>query len=118
MTSNAPYTGPSVPEMLATHTLARNIIGYYDHPTSDRILDDTEMNLLYRFVAKPTLETRNAILTEQGIDGSAAEMPKGDQSLVAYLIFEHGEGRQGMLNEGEIELLKGWFEGMSWKILG
>ncbi|UPX19461.1 uncharacterized protein EKO05_0009721 [Ascochyta rabiei] len=47
------YTGPSVSDMIGNKTLAENIIKYHDHPTSDSILDDDNLNLLQRFVEDP-----------------------------------------------------------------
>lgn len=102
-TPSPPYTGPSVPTMLASHTLASNIIKYHAHPTSGRILDDAELALLRRFVEHP--EQRDAILAEQGIDKEGEG--EGLQSLAGYIVLKHGKG--DLLNEGEIEMLREWF---------
>jgi hypothetical protein len=52
--SAKPYTGPSVPDMIRDKTLAENIITYHNHPTSDSILDDDNLNMLRRFVEDPS----------------------------------------------------------------
>ncbi|KAF2852871.1 hypothetical protein T440DRAFT_466443 [Plenodomus tracheiphilus IPT5] len=108
-TLEAPYTGPSVPHLLANHLLAQNIILYHAHPTSSAILDSSELALLHRFVANPTPETRATILAEKGIED---EIPKGETSLVTYVIFEHEPERKNLLDGGEIEMLRVWFEGL------
>jgi hypothetical protein len=102
------YTGPSVADMVRDKTLAENIIKYHDHPTSDQILDDHNMNLLQRFVQNPN--DRDQLLQEEGIDGN--KPLKGRQaSLAAYVIWAHGkeEADGGMLTEGDIERMRKWF---------
>ena len=42
------YTGPSVPHMLATRTIARCVIA--QHGTSNEIFDDRELGILRDFV--------------------------------------------------------------------
>ena len=63
--SSRAYTGPTVSEMITTHTLAQNIIKYHDHPTSDQILDDSELDLLKCFVNNP--DERDQILKDHSL---------------------------------------------------
>lgn len=99
--SSPPYTGPSVPDMIESHTLAENIIKYHEYPESARILDDSELSLLRQFVQHP--ENRDAILKNKGVTN--AEECNG--SLVTFLIFKHGN--EDLLAESEIEALRKWF---------
>lgn len=107
--SAKPYNGPSVPDMVRTKTLAENIIKYHNHPTSDSILDDSNLDLLERFVSDPT--KRSQILLDEGID--ADESLKGKQaSLAAYAVWAHGRGDMdgGMLQDSDVGMLRSWFE--------
>ena len=104
-----PYTGPSAADMIRNKTLAENIIEYHDHPTSDSILDDDNLDLLQRFVEDPS--QREQILEAEGIDPNRSL--KGQQaSLAAYAVWAHGreDVNGGVLKEGDISLLKRWFE--------
>lgn len=104
------YTGPSVPTMIQSKSLAENIIKYHNHPTSDSILDDANLDLLQRFVNEPG--RREELLREQGIDPEESLEGK-EASLAAYVVWAHGRGDMdgGMLKEGDMEMLRGWFEG-------
>lgn len=104
------YTGPSVADMLREKTLAENIIKYHEHPTSDSMLDDDNLNLLQRFVKDPS--QRDQILKDEGLDPN--ESLQGRQaSLAAYAIWAHGKDdvNGGVFKESDIELLGKWFEG-------
>jgi len=101
--SSPPYTGPSVPEMVATHTLAENIIKYDDAATGNSILDEENLALLRRFVENPP--DRDAILKDEGIEDGEGT---GLQSLAGYMVLKHGKG-DNMLDEREIEMLREWF---------
>ncbi|KAF2630186.1 hypothetical protein BU25DRAFT_408764 [Macroventuria anomochaeta] len=108
--SSKPYTGPSVADMLRDKTFAENIIKYHDHPTSDSILDDENLDLLQRFVEDPS--KREQILKDEGIDPNGSL--KGQQaSLTAYAIWAYGKQDVdgGLLKESDVELLRQWFEG-------
>lgn len=103
------YTGPSVPDMIRTKTLAENIIAYHNHPTSDIILDDSNLDMLQRFVSDPS--KRSQILLDEGID--ADESLKGKQaSLAAYVVWAHGREDMdgGILKDSDVEMLRLWFE--------
>lgn len=104
------YTGPPVPDMLRDKTLAENVIKYHDHPTSDSILDDDNLNLLQRFVEDPS--QREQILRAEGIDPN--ESLKGRQaSLAAYAVWLHGreDADGGALKDSDFEVLRKWFAG-------
>ncbi len=106
--ASLPYTGPSVPDMIRTKTLAENIIKYDDHPTSDSILDDDNLDMLQRFVEDPS--QREEVLKAEGIEPN--EPLKGQQaSLAAYAIWAHGREDMdgGILKESDVEMLKQWF---------
>ena len=108
--SKVAYTGPSVQIMLSSKTLATNIIKYHNHPTSDSILDDSNLSILESFVRDPS--QRAQILAEEGIDVN--EPLEGKQvSLAAYTVWAHGrkEAEGGsVLKEEDVDLLREWFE--------
>lgn len=107
--ASKPYTGPSVPDMIHDKTLAENIIKYHDHPTSDSMLDNENLNILQRFVEDPS--RREQILQVEGIDPD--EPLKGKQcSLAVYAVWAHGRVDEdgGPLKESDVELLRKWFE--------
>ncbi|KAF2127105.1 hypothetical protein P153DRAFT_398475 [Dothidotthia symphoricarpi CBS 119687] len=101
--SSPVYTGPSVPDMIASHSLAENIIKYHNHPESDCILDEDELALLRRFVEHP--ENRDSILKDEGVATGIGEGSHG--SLVQHIVSKHGNGN--VLTESEIEMLRVWF---------
>jgi hypothetical protein len=100
--SPTPYTGPSVPEMIANHSLAENIIKYDSHSTGNSIMDDSELAILRRFVEHPG--DRDDILKDEGIEDKDGG---GLRSLAGYIVMKHGKG--DLLNEIEIERLRDWF---------
>jgi len=90
------YTGPSVREMVTTHTLAKEIMARHDDPCP--ILDDQEIRKLRGFVQDPAA----AQTEQQGIDISRSG------SLVAHIVRDWGtEGT--LLTEEEVRELKEWF---------
>jgi hypothetical protein len=107
-TSNV-YTGPSVPEMLANHTLAQEIIARHNDPCP--ILDDDELSLLQQFIAKPS-EARSILANRAVADDSgdsSSDNTKNSGSLVAYVMSKHETDNVG-LTDDEIVMLREWFE--------
>lgn len=92
------YTGPSVKEMLANHTLAKEIIARHNDPCP--ILDDNELELLEQFTAKPT---------EAPVLLANHPQAKRSGSLVAYVLSKH-ETDSVALTDDEITKLREWFE--------
>lgn len=106
------YTGPSVHDMISTHTLAQNIIKY-----NSQILDDENMALLKRFVMDP--DSREAILKEVHIENVEGVTGQYSGSLAGFIIMKHksevGETVEPILTSEEIEMLKKWFNPESTK---
>ena len=113
----AAYTGPSVREMIATHTLASQIVARADDACP--ILDEAELALLRRFVTAPAAlhdaAARHARLAEHGMadapgdaPGTAAQATAG--SLVGFAIATYDTERPA-LTEDEVQLLRQWFDG-------
>ena len=106
-----PYTGPSVSDMIRTHTLAANIMKYHSHPGSSAILDDYNLGLLEKFVNNP--DQRDQILKEADLTQVEDIRDQYEGSLSGYVILKHtnevGESVQPVLTEEEIKELKEWF---------
>lgn len=100
------YTGPSVHDMISTHTLAENIIKY-----GPQILDNENMALLKRFVMDP--ESREQILTDIHIEDVDGVTGQYHGSLAGFIVMRHktevGETVEPVLTNDEIETLKEWF---------
>ncbi|KAK1761519.1 hypothetical protein QBC47DRAFT_409529 [Echria macrotheca] len=94
--TSSEYTGPSVPEMLKTHTLAKEIIARHNDPCP--ILDDQEILKLRGFVQDPV----SAQTEQHGVDISKSG------SLVAHIIRDWGT-KETLLTEQEVRDLKEWF---------
>lgn len=103
------YTGPSVPDMIHNKTLAENIVKFHNHPASDSILDDDNLDLLQRFVKDPA--KREQILKDEGVDPNGS-LEGQHLGLAAYAIWAHGRDDLdgGLLKESDIKLLREWFE--------
>ncbi|KAK2038865.1 hypothetical protein LZ31DRAFT_559249 [Colletotrichum somersetense] len=95
------YAGPSAGDMLANHTLAKEIISRNND--AEPVLDSEELALLEQFVNDPS--KANSILESKGLSE-----PKKSGSLVAYVISLHGTDNPA-LTESEINTLKEWFAG-------
>ncbi|KAK4903573.1 hypothetical protein LTR49_026808 [Elasticomyces elasticus] len=106
MPASHPYTGQSVPEMMANHTLAENIIKHHHSDFGNEILDGQEMSRLRRFVQNPQQE-RSSILSELNMSETQGT-GKYQGSLVGYVALKHGHG--DVITEDEIQKLKTWFE--------
>lgn len=98
------YTGPSVPEMIANHSMAESFIKYHDGPSQNQILDDSELRILQRFVNNP--QDRESILRDLGIDPNHPSSPYNN-SLAGYIVLRHG--RDDILTSQEIIRLREWF---------
>lgn len=100
------YSGPSVHDMISTHTLAENIIKY-----NSQILDDENMALLKRFVNDP--KSREQILADAHIEDIAGVTGSYSGSLAGFIVMRHksevGETVEPILTNDEIERLKEWF---------
>lgn len=100
------YSGPSVHDMISTHTLAQNIIKY-----NSQILDDDNMALLKRFVNDPG--SRDQILSDIHIEDVPGVTGQYHGSLAGYIVMRHktevGETVEPILTNEEIETLKEWF---------
>lgn len=101
------YSGPSVHDMISTHTLAENIIKY-----NSQILDDDNMALLKRFVNDP--DSRDQILSDIHIEDVDGVTGSYHGSLAGFIIMKHksevGETVEPILTNEEIERLKEWFD--------
>lgn len=100
---------PTVRDMIATHTLASEIINRHD--TEDSILDDSEMSLLRQWCLSPG--NAKIILEERGMldatgtqPGAVANETKG--SLAGYCIATYGSDRSA-LTEDEFGILQSYF---------
>lgn len=106
-----PYTGPTVAEMIRTHTLAENIIKYNSHPTSGSILDDYNLSLLRRFVENP--DERQQILDNAPLTDVDNIQDQYHGPLAGYIILRHqnevSESVQPILTNEEIGQLQVWF---------
>lgn len=100
------YSGPSVHDMISTHTLAENIIKY-----GSQILDDENMALLKCFVNDP--DSREQILTDIHIEDVDGVTGQYHGSLAGFIVMRHksevGETVEPVLTNDEIETLKEWF---------
>lgn len=106
-----PYTGPTVAEMIKTHTLAENIIKYHSHPTSGSILDEYNLSLLRRFIENP--DQRQQILEDAPLTDVDDIQQQYDGPLAGYIILRHtnevSESVQPVLTNEEIGRLQVWF---------
>jgi hypothetical protein len=103
------YTGPSVPEMVASHTLAKEIITR--HNDECPILDDNEIALLQQFIVHP--DQAQSILAARGLADEPGDEPDAkvwaSGSLVAAVMKRHGTDKP-FLTDDEIVALREWFE--------
>ena len=103
-TTNA-YTGPSVKEMLATHSLTNEIIARHNDPCP--ILGPSELILLHRYVDNPS--QRLEILRGVGMLDAEGEAPgssarRDHGSLVGYTLAND------YFREEDVSELKKWFD--------
>lgn len=109
---SALYTGPPVKDMIASHSLAENIIKYHDEPCP--ILDPSELVLLRRFVNEPSSRDqilRDCDMVDEEQLGSGASKYG---SLAGYIVARHRpEATSGpglAMTEEEIKTLRTWFD--------
>ncbi|KAK6080531.1 hypothetical protein SCUP234_05077 [Seiridium cupressi] len=103
------YHGPSPKEMIANHTLAKEIIDRHNDPCP--IFDDPSILLLREFVQDPP--NARTILAKRDLLDGEAEKPgtkaNSAGNLAAYLIAKHGSGEDALIEE-EIKNLEDWFD--------
>ena len=101
------YSGPSVREMLETHTLASEIIARANDPNP--ILDEHELTRLRRYCTGAS--SPDDILAEIEAEYPTTERVKqpGNGSLVGFIVAQAAAGK-GILSEQEVKQLEKWFE--------
>jgi hypothetical protein len=105
---NTSWTGPSTKEMIATHTLAKEIIARHNDPCP--VFDYSEILRLRRFVQDPS--HAGSLLKEFGLQDAEGDKPgtaaqtKG--SLAGYITATYGTDKSA-LTEDEVNILKEWF---------
>jgi len=100
---------PTVREMIASHTLAHEIITRHD--TNDSILDDNEMDLLRQWCSHP--ENAETILEARGMQNATGAHPgalanETHGSLAGYCIATYGTERSA-LTEEEFMMLQSYY---------
>lgn len=109
------YSGPTVKDMIANHTIAENVIKHH-HKAGNEIFDSSELALLRRFVNNPA--ARDLILADSGMSDDEQGQGLGNRalrqgSLAGYIVARHGAGTDDMpgpiLTADEIATLKDWF---------
>lgn len=106
-TSTVPYTGPSAPEMIQSHTLAKEIMAR--HGSDQAVFDEENIVMLRAFIADPTAY-RTAVLAAQDTTDAATGSRKvvNECSLVDYMALVHGTDK-ATLTEDEFAALQAWF---------
>ena len=111
MAATEAYSGPSVREMLKSHTFGKEVISRAKGPESQRIFDDEQLDLLRRWCADPT--SAEKILAEEDVADAPGDKPgaraieKG--SLVGMLIANSIAGND-LVTKEEFEMLQEWFK--------
>ncbi|EPE10825.1 hypothetical protein F503_05920 [Ophiostoma piceae UAMH 11346] len=105
-----PYTGPSAREMIASGTLAKEVM--VRHGSSQAIFDDANIAELRQFVQDPAA-TRAALYgTADPGDSDVQAMIKktssGGCTLVQYATAVHGT-EQAALSDDDVVALRAWF---------
>jgi hypothetical protein len=102
------WSGPSTKEMIATHTLAKEIIARHNDPCP--VFDDSEILKLRRFVQDPSqagnLLQEFGLQDAEGNEVGTAARTKG--SLAGYIVATYGTDLS-VLTEDEVSALKEWF---------
>ena len=99
-------------EQIRDHKLVTSIINGHGTP-DDAVFDNPSLELLQRFCANPTVETRDQIVNKNGWHDAPGDQPgeKAGKSgdLSGFLIARHGT-HDPALDDRDIEMLKKWFE--------
>ena len=115
--AGAPWTGPSAKDMIASHTLAQEVMTRHDDPCP--VFDGPSLALLQRFVNNPAGSAQilqdHDMLDQPGEKPGAAAIKKGN--LVGYVIARHLDAtaqdeaaQEPVLLTSEIVALRSWFE--------
>lgn len=116
--SSNDWKGPSVGDMIKTHTLAENIIKYHNEPCP--VFDAENLVALREFVDNPSavdqfLKNRDMADPENPEYVGQGAIAKG--SLVGYIASRHRltggntDSRGGaLMTDAEVEELKKWFD--------
>jgi hypothetical protein len=109
MSNPSGYTGPSVQEMTAKHTLAKEIIGRHGKG-DEAILDDDNIAQLKRYLNQPELEKASLLakLGTQDNDEAIIKLSDGGFTLVDYMVVTWGTPRAALTADEEGKLQE-WF---------
>lgn len=106
----APYTGPSVGEMLRSHTLAHEVIARHEDPCP--IFDGAELAYLQDYIMDPSAANGAQLLEKHRVpDEAHGETGAGtsrEGSLVGYIISREVQG-DILLDEAEKAALRKWY---------
>lgn len=111
MAATEPYSGPSVREMLESHTFAKEVITRANGPESQRIFDDERLTLLRRWCVEP--EAAGKLLAEEDLVDAPGDKPgtkaieKG--SLIGMLMANSIAGTD-LITKEEFKMLQDWFK--------
>ena len=103
------WTGPTAKDMIASHTLAMEIM--QRHGSNEPVLDDFRIEELRKFVNDPLRANEMLQAMESaksdGLHSDDATAGKG--TLTGYIMAQHGTDKAA-LTEDEIHILKEWFD--------
>lgn len=111
----AEWAGPTVKEMIESHTLAHEIITR--HNDLCPVLDPSELRILRQFILDPI--SHDKILRDHDMMDTPGDTTIGNAaqkkgSLAGFIVAHHsassGSGVEPALTEEEMERLKVWFE--------
>lgn len=100
------WDGPSAKDMIASHTLAQEIIQRHGGPYP--VFDDECIEELRRFISDPSRAQH--LLREMGIiDAEGNSTPAAKSSLTGHIMTRHGTDEPALTGD-EIHALKEWFD--------
>ena len=126
LTLNMAQETPSVGTWIRNHKLAHEIMYRRDdgitEPTGGPgresepphgVMDDSELDILERFVSDPTTDNQKHMLTDLGLLPQAGNEDMGKRaaaqgSLASFIVASFGTERPA-LTDGEIGALREWF---------